>query len=61
MRLFFSYSLEKYPSIVSWLERLVQRPAYRKIIEIEKPETRGEFPTISAQAPVSILNGKRGE
>jgi glutathione S-transferase len=52
LRLFIPYSLEQYPNIVKYLERISQRPAYKRAMEKGDP---GLEPVISACPPEGTL------
>ena len=54
LRLFFPYSLELYPNIVKYLERLAQRDSYKRALAKGDP---GLEPMISAQAPEKSIWG----
>ncbi|KAJ6564082.1 glutathione S-transferase [Mycena capillaripes] len=52
MRLFAPFSLEGYDGVCVWLQRVAERPAYKRLIEkAEQGEERGVFPTIMKEAP----------
>ncbi|KAJ5652666.1 glutathione S-transferase [Penicillium longicatenatum] len=52
LRLFGAFSLEKYPNIVKYLERISQREAYKRAMEKGDP---GLEPVISAEAPKKTI------
>ncbi|KAJ5639970.1 glutathione S-transferase [Penicillium longicatenatum] len=52
LRLFGAFSLEKYPNIVKYLERISQREAYKRAMEKGDP---GLEPVISAEAPKNTI------
>jgi glutathione S-transferase len=52
LRLFGAFSLEKYPNIVKYLERISQREAYKRAMEKGDP---GLEPVISAEAPKDTI------
>ncbi|KAJ6563011.1 glutathione S-transferase like protein [Mycena vulgaris] len=52
MRLFTPFSLDGYDGVCAWLQRVAERPAYKRLIEeAEQGEKRGVFPTIMKEAP----------
>ncbi|KAJ6525576.1 glutathione S-transferase like protein [Mycena vulgaris] len=52
MRLFTPFSLDGYDGVYAWLQRVAERPAYKRLIEkAEQGEERGVFPTIMKEAP----------
>ncbi|PYH31681.1 glutathione S-transferase family protein [Aspergillus neoniger CBS 115656] len=52
LRLFVPYSLEEYPHIVRYLERIGQRPAYKRAMEKGDPDL---VPLLAAAAPAKSL------
>ncbi|EJD45767.1 glutathione S-transferase like protein [Auricularia subglabra TFB-10046 SS5] len=58
MRLFTPVSLEGYDGILAWLQRVGQRPGYKRMVEKgETGEDRGNFPVLGAEAPEPIKPG----
>ncbi|KAJ5123116.1 glutathione S-transferase [Penicillium atrosanguineum] len=52
LRLFIPYGFEKFPNIVKYLERISQRPAFKKALEKGDP---GLKPVISVSPPENLL------
>ena len=53
MRLLMPYSLEAYPNILKWLQRVGKREAYRRALE--RGEDKGFTPLLGAEAPKPLL------
>lgn len=52
MRLFNPFALTEYPGVYAWVQRIAERPAYKRFIEkAEQGEERGVVPTTMADAP----------
>ncbi|GKZ33075.1 hypothetical protein AbraIFM66950_002850 [Aspergillus brasiliensis] len=52
LRLFIPYSLDEYPNIVRYLERIGQRPAYKRAMQKGDPDL---VPLLAASAPAKSL------
>ncbi|KAJ7648023.1 glutathione S-transferase like protein [Roridomyces roridus] len=58
MRLFSPFPLTAYPGILAWVQRVAERPAYKRFIEKgEQGDDRGVVPTVMEEAPAPMRPG----